>query len=192
MLVFISYPREYGAVAEALDAELRSRNVDTFLDKEKIAPSDVWQLKIEANIKKANIFVVLYLPEAATRERFFLTETERIKTAYGNDSRKKLITVIFSPTTPKDLPAYFRTHQILIADAIGLDEDEKDGYWINQVVQEVQRLKEKIKLKWRQVIARTALAIGVTVIVLLYNERTTKKIKGNRAITRGNRALAKG
>lgn len=174
MLVFISYPREYGAVAEALDAELRSRNVDTFLDKEKIAPSDVWQLKIESNIKKADIFVVLYLPEAATRERFFLTETERIKTAYGNDSRKKLITVIFSPTTPKDLPAYFRTHQILIADAIGLDEDEKDGYWINQVVQEVQRLKEKIKLKWRQVIARTALAIGVTVIVLLYNERTTK------------------
>lgn len=177
MLVFISYPREFEKVAVALNAELKSRNIATFLDKESIYLTDVWRLEIEANIKKADIFVILYLPQAATPNRVFLTETERIKTTHGNDSRKRLITVIFSPTTPKDLPPYFRTHQILIADAIGLDEDEKDGYWINQIVQEVGRVKEKRKLKWRQVIARTVLAVGATVIVLLYNERVNEKLK---------------
>ncbi len=103
MLVFISYPREFEKVAVALNAELKSRNIATFLDKESIYLTDVWRLEIEANIKKADIFVILYLPQAATPNRVFLTETERIKTTHGNDSRKRLITVIFSPTTPKDL-----------------------------------------------------------------------------------------
>ena len=67
MLVFISYPREFEAVAAALDAELRSRKIDTFLDKKEIKPADIWQLEIESNIKKAAIFVVLYSLEAAKK-----------------------------------------------------------------------------------------------------------------------------
>lgn len=181
MLVFISYPREFEKVAAALNAELKSRGILTFLDKESINLATVWQEEIEANIRKADIFVILYLPEAATRNRVFLTEIERIKTSYGNDSRKRLITVIFPPATPKDLPPYFRTHQILIADATGLEEDEKDGYWINQIVQEVGAIKEKRKLKWRQVTVRTVVVVGAIVIALLYNERADKQIKLQRS-----------
>jgi hypothetical protein len=81
MLVFISYPHEFQAVAEALDAELKSRRIDTFLDKRQIRPADVWQLEIESNIRKAYVFVVLYSPEAARPGHYFLIETERIRAA---------------------------------------------------------------------------------------------------------------
>src|SRR5665647_2051318 len=81
MLVFISYPREFEAVAAALDAELRSRRIDTFLDRKSINPADVWRLEIESNIKKAAVFVVLYSLEAAEKNRYFLIETELIQTA---------------------------------------------------------------------------------------------------------------
>jgi hypothetical protein len=174
MLVFISYPREFEKVAVALDAELKSRKIATFLDKESINLTDVWRLEIEANITKADIFVVLYLPEAAIPNRFFCTETERIQNECAENNAQRLITVIFPPTTPRNLPPFFRSHQILIAEAKGDREDERDGYWIDQIVQEVERLnkeeKNKERRKWRQIIARTALATGIVIIVLLYNK----------------------
>ena len=55
MLVFISYPRKFEAVAAVLDAELRSRKIDTFYDKKEINPGDTWKGEIESNIKKALI-----------------------------------------------------------------------------------------------------------------------------------------
>lgn len=174
MLVFISYPREFERVAATLDAELRSRNVVTFLDKESINLTDVWKLTIESNIARADIFVILYLPQAAIPGRFFRTEIERIRKECEKSS-KKIITVIFPPTIPRDLPPFFRNHQNLLADAIGLDEDEKDDYWIDQIAQEVHRLKEIRKLKWRKIIARTAIAAGVMIIVLLYKELSETK-----------------
>ena len=174
MLVFISYPREFEKVAATLDAELKSRKIATFLDKESINLTDVWKLEIESNIKRADIFVVLYLPEAATSNRFFRTETERIQNECVENNAQRLITVIFPPTTPRNLPAFFRSHQVLMAEANGDCEDERDGYWIDQIVQEVERLKKeeenKKRRKWRQIIARTALAAGMVIIALLYNK----------------------
>ena len=198
MLVFISYPREFEAVAVALDAELKCRNIATFIDKDSIDLTDVWRLKIESNIRKAGVFVVLYRPEAATPDRFFLIETERIKKTCENNPLHRLITVLFPPTALKDLPPFFRNHQILFAEAQGDCEDERDGYWIDRVVQKVERLNEierleeieKQKLKEeksqeieeirknnkkRQIMARTALAAGGIIIAALYLKLDTTK-----------------
>lgn len=181
MLVFISYPREFEKVAATLDAELKSRKIVTFLDKENINLTDVWRLEIESNIKRAGIFIVLYLPEAATPNRFFRIETERIQNECAENNAQRLITVIFPPTTPRNLPAFFRSHQVLMAEAKGDCEDERDGYWIDQIVQEVERLKKeeenKKRRKWRQIVARTALAAGVVIIGLLYIQLSNTKME---------------
>ena len=181
MIVFISYPREFKAVAEALDAELRSRRIDTFLDKEQIKPADVWQLEIESNIRKAYVFVVLYSPEAAKPGHYFLIETERIRDACQK-SLQRVITVIFNPTKPDDLPKFFRKRQIIRSETEGTKRDERDDYWIDQIVQELERLSAiRKRLKQRQVIARSALALGAIIIVLLsislFNTKEALKIK---------------
>lgn len=190
MFVFISYPREFDAVAAKLDAELKSRNINRFLDREGINLGDVWKLKIESNIKKSSVFIILYLPAAATQDRFFLTETEHIKKECEKNL-KKIITVIFSPTVPRDLPPFFTNHQILEARAEGFRANERDGYWIDQIVQEVERLKEiekldhqfKAKIKRRQIIARTALTTaGVIIAGLLYSKPPVPSSFGDRVL----------
>ena len=91
MLVFISYPREFEVIATRLDAELQDHGIDKFLDRESIHLADPWKLPIESSIKKAGIYIVLYLPEAAVPGRFFKNEMDRIQTACKNDIKKKLI-----------------------------------------------------------------------------------------------------
>lgn len=176
MLVFISYPREFEAVAAALDAELKSRRIDTFLDKENIELTDVWRLKIESNIKKAAVFVTLYRPEAAVAGRYFLIETKRIQNACEK-SLQRIITVIFNPTKITDLPEFFQRRQILISETPGTSRDERDSYWIDQIVQEVNRVnKIKKEIIIRQYIARTFLTAGAVIIALLsFNLFSTKE-----------------
>ena len=193
MLVFISYPREFEAVAAALDAELRSRRIDTFLDRKSLNPTDVWRLEIESNIKKATVFVVLYSPKAAKTSRYFLIETELIQAAC-EQSLQRIITVIFNPTKTTDLPEFFQRRQILVSETEGTSRDERDSYWIDQIVQEVERYRRikiiedeerekeakknneeieaiKKKIKRRQIIARTTLGTaGVIIVSLLYSK----------------------
>src|SRR5690242_1068851 len=170
MLVFISYPREFKPVAIALDAQLKSRKIATFLDSESIRLSDVWRLEIESNIREAAVFVVLYRPEAAIPGRYFLIEAERIMHACER-SLQRIITVIFAPTKPSDLPEFFQNRQILESETEGTHKDERDDHWIDKIVQELDRLNEiKKKIKRRQIVARTALAAGVLIIALLSNK----------------------
>lgn len=159
-----------------MDAELKSRRIDTFLDRRQIRPADVWQLEIESNIKRAYVFIVLYSPEAAKPGHFFLIETERIRDACER-SLQRVITVIFNPTKPGDLPEFFRRRQIIRSETEGTKRDEKDDYWIDQIVQELGRLSAiKKKLKYRQIIARSALALGgITIVLLSINLFHTKK-----------------
>ena len=60
MLAYISYPREFEEIASTLDTELKSRKVDTFLDKVNINLTDVWRVEIESNIKRL-IFSLFFI-----------------------------------------------------------------------------------------------------------------------------------
>lgn len=170
MLVFISYPREFEPVAVALDTELKCRNIATFIDKESIDVTEVWRLQIESNIRKAGVFVVLYRPEAATRDRFFRTETERIQKACENNPLQRLITVVFPPTTPWDLPPFFRNHQILVSETTGILEDERDSYWIDQIVRKVEsnlvQSEANPRRQIRSITTLTLLAGSIALIAL--------------------------
>ena len=167
MLVFLSYPSEFKEVAEALDAELRRRKIDTFYDKKGIEPGADWQAAIETYIKEAYVFVVIYSPEAAITSKFYLREIERIQAACEK-GLQRVIPVIFNPTKIVDIPAFYQQHQLITSETEGKVKEKRDDYWIAQIAQELERLKViRDKLKQRQIISRSALALGAITIVLL-------------------------
>jgi hypothetical protein len=167
MLAFISYPHEFKDVAEALNAELRSRKINTFYDRREIKPGDNWQEQIEIHVKQAHVFIVLYSPEAAITSHYFLIETELIQ-AECEQTLKRVNPVIFNPTKPAKVPEFFRKSQIIQSETSGKSRDERDSYWIAQITRELERLKAFWKkLKQRQIIARSTLTLGAIIIALL-------------------------
>ena len=170
MLVFLSYPSEFKEVAEALDAELRRRKIDTFYDKKGINPGADWQHEIEANIKEAYVFVVLYSPEAANTSKFYLREIELIEAACEK-GLQRVIPVIFDPTKIDKVRAFYQQHQIITSETEGRVKEKRDDYWIAQIARELDRLKViRYKLKQRQIISRSALALGAIIIALLWSD----------------------
>lgn len=181
MLVFIAYPREFEELAIKLEVDLNDRNFETFLDREDIKPSELWKLKIEANIKKASVFIILYDPKAANPSRYFFVELGRIKEECKRNA-KKIITVIFSPTKPKDLPPHLNNHQLIEATTNGLTDTGNDDYWINNVVHEIERLKSSQKegiKQWRKVIFPVTAIItlaGMVMTALLYQKLNDRSV----------------
>lgn len=136
MRVFIAYPREFAKLAEKLHADLNDRNFQAFLDTENIKLGDRWRLIIEAHIRKASVFIVLYDREAANRKSYFSVELELIKEEWKRNAETIIITVLLSPTEPKDLPPHLNNRQLIKATDTG-----NDDYLINNVAQEIKRLK---------------------------------------------------
>ena len=171
MLVFISYPREFKEAAAKLEVELRNRKFDTFLDVEEINLTDIWRVKIEDNINKASVFVILYDPNAANQKRFFLVELERIR---RERQSRKIITVIFPPTTPRDLPSFLNCHQLIEGITNGHTNDGNDIYWTDKVIQEIERLrklqKDAVKYWLKFILPITAIITfaGIVMATLIY------------------------
>lgn len=166
MRVFISYPREFEVAAVALEAELTSRNIKTFLDKEDIPPGEKWRLLIESSIAKANVFVVLYMPEADIAGRVFRAEARRIQEVCKENEQKKLIPVIFPPATVEQVTPHFRVRQVVLANVAG---NAKNGHeeWIDQVVQQIVKIKIGKRHQWWRRIATAVSFVAIVGIVLL-------------------------
>jgi hypothetical protein len=178
MLVFISYPHETEIFAVGLEAQLASYNIDTFLDKENIDFGDAWKREIDLKIMNADVFIVLYLPEADTKERVFRSELELIEDAcrqrtstwlpkWLQSEPKRLMTVIFPPTTHGDVRPYFAAHHLVLTDVPGRCADKRNAYWIDQIVERIERIRRVKSFKWRQIAARTALTAGLIIVVTL-------------------------
>ena len=168
MRVFITYPKEFKVAAVALEAELVNRNIKTFLDEQAIGPGEKWRLKIEASLVKADVFVILYMPEADSSGRVFRTEVKHIQQICKENEKKILIPVIFPPATVEQVTPHFRTRQVVLADVAG---NVKNGHeeWIDQVVQQIIKIKTGIRLKWWRRLATAVSFIALVVIIYLTN-----------------------
>ena len=137
---------------------------------------------------------MLYSPEAAKPGRTFFSEINRIETECRRNINKKLLPIIFPPTKPRDLLPYFGNRQCVIAEAKGEIDQDSHSFWIDQVVQDIERFNEIEKLekdqrdleeakkneeirkiksqnRLRQIIARITLAsAGGIIIFMLYNK----------------------
>lgn len=165
MRIFISYPREHKERADKIEAELSHRHFNVFLDVKKINPGKFWRIEIEKHIKKASVFIILYSPAATEQDRFFRVEIDRIEKA----RKIHILTVVFPPTEPKNLPHYLERRQVISASTNGGADNGNDLYWTDQVIQEVERLsKEKIKqiLTFTLTMAAIAIFAGIAINAL--------------------------
>lgn len=158
MLVFISYPRELEKFAEKLCIQLNNRNIPTFRDLDNIGLGEIWNKKIEDNIEKADLFVVLYSAKAIEDRKGFLgIEIDRIEKKCRKNNNPGLITIVFPPTRTEDLKPYFKTRQYHIAS----EYEDEAHHWIDKILQEVSRLEinqsdeknpseiqKKLEFKW--------------------------------------------
>lgn len=149
MRIFISYPREFQEFAEKIKAELRNRHFNAFLDKHKLKPSQAWTVEIERQIKRSNVYVILYDPAAAAdRNRYFHVEIELIKKELeGNLSPirralfpKHVVPVIFDPTT--NLPADLQYLHAVLVTKENYPDKEQVPQWIYKVSERVKELKK--------------------------------------------------
>jgi hypothetical protein len=171
VFVFISYPRkELGAFARHLAEELKERKIDYFLDEESIGTEN-WPRKVEENVRKANVYVILFLKEttkeASGKRRYFLEELEKIKKdSVGND-KKTIIPVTFSPESPADLPAFLGRYNAIETDIIGTQQSEDDGYWIRRIAESIGSAKKTSRIRKNLLSVFLGLiALGVTILNL--------------------------
>lgn len=176
MFVFISYPRkELGVFANHLAEELKDRKIDYFLDEEKIGSED-WNRKVRENIKKANTYVVLYLPEANIQNRYFHEELKKIKeNSVGND-KKTIIPVTFSQNSAGDLPSFLNRYNAIETNITGVKQSDNDGFWIRQIVDTIEDsgARKLIKLKKNIFIASKIIA-AILVILFMFLEISEKE-----------------
>ncbi len=140
MHIFISYPREFEQSAENIYWELLNRGFAyVFLDSETLRAGNKWKVGIEEQIRKADVFIILYDHGAASdKSRYFSTELgHRIKEECKNNE-KLIITVIFPPATLKEnnLPIYLKARQVIASTS-----EEIDHPSIDRVIQRVQALE---------------------------------------------------
>jgi hypothetical protein len=202
--IFISYPRELETFANQLTEELKDQGISFFLDKESIGPGR-WNLEVEKNIKKAKIFVVLYLPKADYQGRYFYEELEKIGEEFEKskklDWKKKIvIPVTFAASSnqipsmlkllrnylslsaeSKQLPPFLKKHNAIETDVPGIKQSKNDGYWVRKIVKIIKDWEENKIFKWIRLVIVILLAISACGIFLFsykeINEKTSLEEK---------------
>lgn len=201
MHIFISYPRELETFASHLAEELKDKGISFFLDKESIDPGGWWDPEVEKNIRKAKIFVVLYLPKADYQGRYFYEELEKIGEEFEKskklDWKKKIvIPVTFSVTSnqislvfkllrnhlslsaeSEQLPPFLKKHNAIETDVPGIKQSKNDGYWVRKIAKAIKDWEKNNIYKWVRLVFVVFLVISISVTFLyFYNEMNEKAL----------------
>jgi TIR domain len=72
--VFISYVRENGDVIQRLAAELKSRGVIVWLDRNDLDPGMRWRDAIKKAIRGGKFFIACFSKESSRRDRSYMNE----------------------------------------------------------------------------------------------------------------------
>jgi WD40 repeat protein len=88
--VFVSYSRRDEAFARRLDAALRERSVDVWIDFEDIPPSADWRERIFAGIDAAKAFVAVLSAD------YVASEVCREELAHASEANKRVLPVLLS------------------------------------------------------------------------------------------------
>jgi hypothetical protein len=100
---FISYAREDAAFVRELDAGLKARGKDVWVDWDDIRPSADWSVTIHADIDAAKTFVAILSPELVS------SEVCREELAHAVASNKRVVPVlrrdVDRAATPRELTA---------------------------------------------------------------------------------------
>src|SRR5215471_4970006 len=97
--VFISYSRKDLAFADRLDAALKMRGFETFIDGSDIYAFEEWWKRVAALIGRADTVVFVLSPDAVRPGSVALKEV-----AFAASLNKRFAPVIFRPVDDKSIP----------------------------------------------------------------------------------------
>lgn len=138
MKIFISYPRKMLDEVETLTSKLLVKKYRPFVDIESITPSDSWEESIKSAIKESDLYIIIFNKEHLSNESFFNIEQRWIKNEKIEHPEKNIITVIFPPSTIKDITPLFREYQI-----INVENENNNVVWVSKVCDKVDFIKKE-------------------------------------------------
>src|ERR1700730_5980097 len=97
--VFISYSRRDMALADRLDAALRTRGFEPLIDRTDILAFEEWWKRVEALIGRADTVVFVLSPDAVRAESI-----ARKEVAFAASLNKRFAPIVFRPVQDKDVP----------------------------------------------------------------------------------------
>ena len=116
--VFLSYAREDADFVRTLDAGLKARGKDVWVDWDDIRPSADWWVTIRAGIDAAKTFVVILSPELVS------SEICREELEYAVASNKRVVPVLRREVDQADTPRELTAPNWLFC----RDGDDVDGF----------------------------------------------------------------
>jgi hypothetical protein len=76
-MVFVSYAREDAAAAERLSGDLRSMNVDPWLDLERLRPGQHWAQEIDSAMRNSDYIALLLSSRSITKRGYIQKEMRK-------------------------------------------------------------------------------------------------------------------
>jgi hypothetical protein len=86
---FISYSRVDGQFAQRLASDLRTANVDVWIDQAKLRPGHTWPREVEAGLQECTFVVVVLSPDAVKSDNVMN------EVAYAIDKKKIVLPVLY-------------------------------------------------------------------------------------------------
>lgn len=167
MSIFISYtrePKEISQFASTLNEVLKT-DYSVFYDKDSIVPMKRWREIIDAEVEKADTFIVLFSKRITqNNQNFFDSELEIIKISCNKRIRAiNVIPVLFDSIEPNELPDFFRPYQTI--------SDLNPEVKITKIKNALKKHKaEQAMIKAREErerIIKKSAAIGLPIIILI-------------------------
>ena len=112
MRIFLSYPSEDRAVAEAINLALSAQGHDVFFDRKDLPPGDEFNIRIRRAIEKADLFVFLVSAQALDPGSYTLNELEIAQKTW-NRPAGHLLPVMLRPVSLDQLPAFLKSVTLL-------------------------------------------------------------------------------
>ena len=112
MNIFLSYPSEDRAIAQATELALRAQGHQVFFDRDSLPPGEAYDARIRQAIERADLMVVLLSPQTVDAGSYTLTEIEIASKTWKNPSGR-LLPVLLRPTPLESIPAYVRSVTLL-------------------------------------------------------------------------------
>jgi hypothetical protein len=138
---------------------------------EHINHFDDWKIKIEDEIKKTDVFVILYSHIADKKERYILDELTSIKDEI-KEKQKKFIIIIFPQITKlsdlQESRPFFSGQNVIQATPNRYFENGNDQHWIGNVTKNIEKLRKDEKCdRWGKLALRAVASILLLALVLI-------------------------
>lgn len=166
MHVFVSFPSEHRGLALRVAAALRARGFVAFCSEDDLRDGEAWRARIDRELERASVYVVLFDREALRVGRYFELEVDLVSRRVGEPGRA-VLSVLVGDARSADLPRALREAQVV-------DEPGEDAL-VDRVVRASSRHRSQRRTRGGLLgMALAVLVVGSLAVVWPWAERAVR------------------